>query len=165
MTAINECYHTVTNDFVLFWGGPFSQWAMSDFEIDDVKYNCTEQYMMAAKAMFFNDTEAHKKIMESNNPSDQKQIGREIKGFDTLQWRGICFDIVVRANVAKFTQNEELKQILIESGNKIIVEASPYDKIWGVGLQESDPRCENPALWQGENLLGLALMVARNKIK
>lgn len=161
---LKDWNHTVTDTFVFFFGGPFSQWASCKFEVAGKEYDSTEQYMMAQKALYFKDIEAYERIMSTSNPRDQKAIGREIKGFDIPQWQMVCEDIVYTANVAKFTQNEELRQTLIESGDRIIVEASPYDKIWGIGLAEGDPRCENSNLWEGKNLLGIALMRVRETI-
>jgi len=156
--------HTVTDDYILFWGGPFSQWAPSEFTIDNLKFNCAEQYMMYHKAFVFLNLELAEEIMATTSPKEQKALGRKVYGFDAFHWNRVCFKIVVEASVAKFTQNEDYKQVLLDSGNRIIVEASPFDKIWGIGLSENDNRCKNPGLWKGQNLLGLALMVARNKI-
>lgn len=162
---MKDANHTVTDNFIFFWGGPFSQWASTSFTLKGPTYNCAEQYMMAMKAQLFKDEDACKRIMESKDPRQQKSIGREVKNFNTETWSQYSFSFVVAANVAKFSQNEEFKKVLLESGDRIIVEASPQDKIWGIGLGEFDRRSRNPALWQGQNLLGLALMVTRNHIK
>ena len=163
--GLEDWNHTVTDDYVFFWGGPFSQWAPCKFTVAGKEYNCAEQYMMAQKALYFKDMGSYRKIMEEKNPSVQKKIGRNVTDFSNPHWRLVCEDIVYTASIAKFTQNDEYKQILIESGDRTIVEASEYDKIWGIGLSENDKRCENPCLWQGENLLGIALMRVRETIK
>jgi ribA/ribD-fused uncharacterized protein len=91
-------------------------------------------------------------------------LGRQVKGFDPELWASKCFDIVVRGNILKFSQNQDARRHLIHTLNKTLVEASPYDKIWGIGIGQDDPRATNPALWEGKNLLGLALMSVRSKI-
>lgn len=152
------------NGFVLFWGGPFSQWYKHDMEIDGVVYNCCEQYMMAQKANTFNDKEALDKIMASKDPKEQKAIGRTVKNFNAQMWDRICQDIVFRANLAKFS-DPELKKFLFSFANEEIVEASPYDKIWGIGLSEDDPRALDKSQWQGTNWLGEAIMRVRETLK
>lgn len=151
-------------NYVFFWGGPFSQWAPSTFIIDGVAYNCCEQYMMAKKALMFGDYDALKEIMESIDPREQRAIGRRVKNFNAEKWNKYCRQIVYDANHAKFTQNEELFDILMETVGKEIVEASPEDKIWGVGLHESDDRILNKENWLGTNWLGEAIMQVRNNI-
>ena len=150
-----------TDKFIFFWGGTFSQWCPSPFTIDGVEYNCNEQYMMAKKALMFNDVEAYKNIMATRHPNEQKAFGRKVKGFDKDRWEKYCRKIVFDANYAKFTQNPEMKKELFDSGTREIVEASPEDKIWGIGLHESDKRCLDKSQWQGTNWLGEAIMEVR----
>ena len=147
--------------FHLCWGGPFSQWTEAPMEIDGVLYNTCEQYMMAEKAKLFNDQDAYKAIMSTNHPSAQKKIGRRVKGFDKAKWEEIqengkpyCWNVVYKGNYAKFTQNPGMKLALMETGNKTIVEASPYDTIWGIGLGEDDPKAHDKGHWRGTNWLG-----------
>lgn len=154
----------IKNGFVLFWSGPFSQWHRADMVIDGIKYNCNEQYMMAQKAKVFKDTAAFDDIMESVDPANQKAIGRRVRGFDKAVWDSICMDVVFRANYAKFTQNEDLFRFLMAEehmGNEF-VEASPQDKIWGIGLGANDPRAWDKATWQGLNYLGIAITEVRD---
>lgn len=162
------------DDFVFFWGhrkgkkigkSCFSQWYEIEFEVDRHKYNCAEQYMMAQKAWLFKDIEIFAKIIDSTDPQEIKALGREVKNFDTKIWNQHKFDIVVKGNLAKFSQNEDLKEFLLSTGDKILVEASPYDKIWGIGMKEGMPAIENPTNWKGENLLGFALMEVRDLLK
>lgn len=155
----------ITDKFVFFWGGTFSQWCPSTFEIGGVKYNCCEQYMMAQKALLFNDTESYKMIMSATSPRDQKAFGRRVKGFDKDEWESVCRQIVYDANFAKFTQNPKMMAELIETGDREIVEASPEDKIWGIGLHENDARVHDKSQWQGTNWLGEAIMQVREKLK
>ena len=158
--------------FHLFWGGPFSQWTEAPIEIDGVTYNCNEQYMMAEKARLFGDEEALKGIMNTRDPRTQKAWGRKVKGFDKAKWEEVqengmphCRNVVYAANYAKFTQNEGMKMVLMETGDKVIVEASPYDKIWGIGLAEDDPKALNESEWKGMNWLGEAIMQVRADIR
>lgn len=155
----------VTDKYIFFWGGTFSQWCPSPFELNGIKYNCCEQYMMAHKAVMFNDFEAYKAIMASTSPREQKAIGRKVKNFDKDTWDSVCREIVFDANFAKFTQNPKMMVELIETGDKEIVEASPEDKIWGIGLHESDSRCLDKSQWQGTNWLGEAIMQVRERLK
>lgn len=152
------------NGFVLFWGGPFSQWYPQEIEIDGVKYNCCEQYMMAEKARMFGDTEILEYIMKAKDPRDQKKGGRLVKNFNPQMWDLLSRDVVFRANLAKFS-DPELKKILLGTANEEIVEASPYDKIWGIGLGENDPRALDKSQWQGTNWLGEVLMKVRETLK
>ncbi len=153
-----------TEEFLLFWGGPCSQWAIGSFEVDGIVYNCAEQYMMAEKARLFNDDESLEKIMNEFDPGIQKAFGRKVKGFNSEQWDAISRDVVFKANVAKFTQIAEYNKFLLETGELTIVEASPYDKIWGIGLGVDDPKALDPAQWQGKNWLGEVLMKVRSSI-
>lgn len=153
-----------SNGFVLFWGGPFSQWYPHDMVIQGVTYNCCEQYMMAQKALTFNDSESHGHIMATKDPRKQKALGRQVKNFSAPIWDKVSRDIVFQANLAKFS-DPELKAYLMSFGQEEIVEASPYDKIWGIGLGEDDPRALDKSQWQGLNWLGEALMQVRETFR
>lgn len=152
-----------------FWGGPFSQWLFEpfdhQFELEAVRYNCTEQAMMAAKALLFEDEEAWKNIMEEPHPRDQKAWGRKVQNFDVDKWNEVARDIVYKANWAKFTQNSSLKHALMNTGDKILVEASPYDKIWGIGLSVEDAEKATVDDWQGTNWLGQVITLVREDIR
>ena len=152
------------NNFHLFWGGPFSQWYPSVFEIEGVHYNCAEQYMMAKKAELFGDKEAHAAIMASTVPKEQKAIGRKVQNFDLDRWNAVARDIVFRANMAKFSQHPQLRKFILETGTQEIVEASPEDTIWGIGLAENDPDAQDKTKWKGTNWLGEVLMSVRTAI-
>ena len=152
-------------EFVFFWGGKFSQWYKADMVIYGVKYNCCEQYMMAEKARLFEDDEIESKIMESKNPKEQKALGRKVKNFDPERWDSVARDVVYEGNYAKFNQNKDCLEELFQTGEKTIVEASPYDKIWGIGLAGDDPRAANRSTWRGTNWLGIAIMKARENLK
>jgi ribA/ribD-fused uncharacterized protein len=148
-----------------FWGGICSQWLRAPITIDGTIYNCNEQYMMAEKARLFGDMDALQRIMLSGDPRNQKAIGREVKGFDPVVWTEICRLVVYRANLAKFGQNNDLWVELMKLGDREIVEASPEDRIWGIGLHESDDRVHDRTQWRGTNWLGIAIMQARSDLK
>jgi hypothetical protein len=153
------------NDFVFFWGGIYSQWAPSEFEIDGVIYSHAEQYMMAKKALLFKDFDAHREIMLESNPALQKAIGKIVKGFDKDIWEKHCRKYVYDGNYAKFTQNPKMYDELMGTGSKEIVEASPFDKIWGIGLSADNPLAWNKSTWDGTNWLGEAIMQVRERLK
>jgi len=148
-------------EFVLFWGGKFSQWHKADMVIDGVEYNCCEQYMMSEKARLFGDNDSESKIMESRNPREQKALGRKVKNFDADKWNEVSRIVVFKANFAKFSQNDDCFEELMDTGEKTIVEASPYDKIWGIGLAASDVRALDRSTWNGTNWLGVAIVEVR----
>lgn len=154
-----------TDDYVLFYGSFYSQWAMRDIEIDGIIYNCCEQYMMAEKARLFGDDYALKQIMSTNDPSIQKSWGRKVNNFNQEEWEKVAQEVVYKANYAKFTQYGDLKQKLLDTGNKTIVEASPYDRIWGIGLACDDSRALDPQKWRGTNWLGIAIMKVREDLR
>lgn len=155
----------MTNEkFTFFWNGPFSQWHLCDFTVNGFKYNCAEQYMMAMKANIFNDLVMLKNIMEASHPKEQKKFGRSVRGFDADIWNTVARDIVYRGNSAKFSQNPELCKLLISTEGTTLVEASPYDKVWGIGLSEDDPRAQDRSQWLGLNWLGETLTELRNNM-
>ena len=154
----------VTDKYVFFYGGICSQWTPSVFSLDGIQYNCAEQYMMAKKALLFKDIESLQKIMNSNNPKEQKFYGRQVMGFDPLKWESVCKKYVYEANYAKFTQNKSMLDELLSYGDREIVEASPTDKIWGIGLGVDDPRIHDKSNWQGTNWLGEIITKVRSDI-
>ena len=151
--------------FTFFWSGTFSQWHPSPFQIDGVWYNCAEQYMMAEKAKLFGDTVTYQMIMSAIEPSDQKRYGRMVKNFNPDIWNQHAKDIVYRAIYAKYTQNEGLKKELLATKGTTLVEASPKDKIWGIGLHKTDIRAQKRETWLGTNWLGETLTKVRVQIE
>lgn len=148
-----------------FWGGPFSQWYPSKFTIDEVEYNCAEQYMMAEKARLFADDDAETAIMASKDPRVQKALGRLVKNFVADEWNAVARDVVYDANWAKFVQNDDLLNYLLDTvSGMYIVEASPEDKIWGIGMGANHPDINDPTKWQGTNWLGEVIMKVRQDI-
>ena len=152
---------SMAEQFHFFWSGVFSQWHPSPFMIDGVWYTCAEQYMMAEKARLFGDAVAESRIMGTTDPSDQKRYGRQVRGFVKQQWDAVARDVVYRASVEKFRQNPDLLELLLSTEGKTLVEASPYDTVWGIGLDRTDLRARNRSTWQGTNWLGECLMKAR----
>lgn len=143
----------------------FSQWYKSDFTTSDgTLYKNMEQYMMAQKALLFEDYDVLSMIMSTTNPYDIKRFGRQVKGFNDDVWKSHRTRIVYEGNLLKFSQNEQLKQILLETGTKTIVEASPSDRIWGIGLSVEKARVTPESKWKGLNLLGKALMEVRTTL-
>lgn len=162
-------------DYLFFWGHQpsrdgsiiktcMSQWWPSEFKEKSTIYRTAEHYMMAQKALLFDDTEIFEKIILKVSPKDVKDLGRQIKNFDAEVWDKHKYQIVKQGNFLKFSQSESLKHFLIQTKNKILVEASPVDAIWGIGLAEDNPDAMNSKEWRGENLLGFALMEVIDKL-
>ena len=149
----------ISDDVVLFWHPPsaFSQWTLSPFTVDLVEYNCAEQFMMASKARLFGDDTALSAILATKDPREQKRLGRHVRLFDPELWCSECEHIVLHGNLAKFSQNEEIRPALIQTGDRRLTEANPHDNLWGIGLSARDPRASSPDSWCGQNLLGQAL--------
>lgn len=148
-----------------FSTGFLSQWYKCSFTVDDIKYNCAEQYMMASKARLFGDEQTASLIMDAKTPNIQKKLGRQVRGFDENIWSEHDQEIVYRGNLAKFRQNPDLMIKLMATGSMVLAEASKTDKKWGIGLGIDDPRRFNIQEWKGSNLLGIALMRVRNDLK
>lgn len=160
--------------FLFFWGHTakseitkscFSQWYTGRFEENGIVYKTAEHYMMAGKARLFDDPETLEKILLSATPNQAKSLGRKVKNFDPKRWDEHKYEIVKQGNLLKFSQNKKFGDFLLSTNDKILVEASPYDGIWGIGMLETDSRAENPLLWNGENLLGFALMEVRDELR
>lgn len=154
----------MVNEYYFFWAGPLSQWAKCSFTIDGKRFNTAEQYMMYKKAVHFGDNEITERIMKTSNPRVQKQLGRQVQNFDPEEWASVARGYVFEGNLAKFTQNPALLNVLLSTGDAIIVEASPYDKIWGIGLNEAVAKRTPAEKWPGTNWLGLELMNVREYI-
>ncbi len=154
----------VTDKYVFFWNGIYSQWYPAPMTIDGIEYNTCEQYMMHQKAITFKDYDIAKQILEEDNPGAQKALGRQIQGFDKAIWDKVCLSIVYKGNLNKFTQNTHLLKSLKDTENRILVEASPVDHIWGIGMAENDKGVEDPVNWKGLNLLGVALNLVRQTL-
>lgn len=145
----------------------FSNWYPACFKENNVSYCNSEQYMMAKKAELFGDQKSLTKIMNTSNgnPKIVKALGRKVQNFNQDVWSDKCKEIVKRASLLKFTQNPELLHILINTSGTTLVEASPYDKIWGIGLSATNANSKNRSTWKGKNLLGEILTEVRNELK
>jgi ribA/ribD-fused uncharacterized protein len=155
----------ITNKHVFFLDGIYSQWYKAPMTIDRIEYSSCEQYMMHQKALLFGDNIVADLIMQETNPMEQKKFGRMIQNFDKSIWDKNCLAIVYEGNLAKFNQNPELMEKMLNTGNRLFVEASPVDTIWGIGLHEDAENIDDPSYWQGLNLLGQALNLVKNQIK
>ena len=170
--AVNE---GVKIKYLFFWGHQkngetvskscLSQWYHSPFEKEGNIFLTAEHYMMYGKAKLFGDTNAMKKVLSASNPGEAKAIGRAVNGFDNAMWDEHKFDLVVNANAAKFSSDEAMKSFLLNTQSRVLVEASPVDRIWGIGLAEDDDVASIPNKWKGENLLGFALMKVREQLQ
>jgi ribA/ribD-fused uncharacterized protein len=142
-----------------------SQWFPRAFEEGGVRYATAEHFMMAEKAKLFGDAEALAAILASKTPAEAKAHGRAVRGYDDRAWGARRSEAVVRGNVAKFAAHEDLRAFLLGTGDRILVEASPRDRIWGIGMGASNPDARDPARWRGQNLLGFALVAARARLR
>jgi ribA/ribD-fused uncharacterized protein len=157
--------------FLFFWGhhpgervgkSCLSQWWPSPFAIDGLTFATAEHYMMWGKATLFDDHGTAERILAAGHPKQAKDLGRQVRNFDQAMWEAHRAGIVVTGNTHKFRQHDDLRAFLLGTGDRVLVEASPLDRIWGIGLREDDPRAEDPAQWRGLNLLGFALGDVRN---
>lgn len=141
-----------------------SQWYPCQFEVDGVTYTSAEQYMMAEKARLFGDEKIRTEILSISDPRTCKALGRKVKNFDKAVWDKKKEDIVRNGNFEKFMQNDALRNFLLSTGDKVLVEASPTDRVWGIGLGKNNPDALDPKKWRGQNLLGFILMAVRNEM-
>jgi ribA/ribD-fused uncharacterized protein len=164
-----------TPKWLMFWGhrpqedgsvekGCFSQWWPCRFTVDGVEYASAEHWMMAAKARLFGDDETLPRILAAPTAAEAKNLGRLVHGFEEQTWAAHRFDLVVQGNMAKFGQDPALLAFLLGTQQRVLVEASPRDQIWGIGLGAANERATDPRQWRGLNLLGFALMEARERL-
>lgn len=161
--------------FVFFWshdGNPrnlgaecFSQWFPAPFSEGAHRFATAEHYMMFHKAKLFGDEEAATKVLEARSPAAAKAIGRTVRGFNEVVWTAERFGIVVAGGRAKFRSSPVLGDYLMQTGDRVLVEASPTDRVWGIGLTADDPLAQDPSRWRGLNLLGFALMQVREELR
>lgn len=162
--------------YLHFWGhrprpdgrigpGCLSQWWPSPFTVDGVEYATAEHWMMAGKARLFSDPQAEARVLAARHPAEAKKAGRLVRGFDEAVWERERFGIVVEGSVHKFAAHAELRAFLLGTGERVLVEASPVDRVWGIGLAADDEAAADPERWRGPNLLGFALMEARARLR
>jgi len=161
--------------YIFFWGhrpnpdgsigkSCFSQWWESEFEQDDLTFRTAEHWMMYKKAELFDDMEIARRILDVRSPAEAKKLGRQVKNFDEMTWLKHRSEIVVKGNCLKFSQHDDHRDFLLKTGTRILVEASPVDNIWGIGLAKDADNIQDPYTWKGLNLLGFALMEVRDRL-
>ncbi len=163
-------------DYLHFWGhrprpdgrlgaSCLSQWWPAPFSVDGVEYATAEHWMMAGKARLFEDAAAERAVLAATHPARAKRAGRLVRGFDEAIWERERFRIVVEGSLHKFAAHPELREFLLNTGDRVLVEASPLDRVWGIGLGADDEAASDPERWRGQNLLGFALMAARERLR
>lgn len=173
---IREVHAGARIKYLHFWGhrprpdgrvgaNCLSQWWPSPFTVEGVMYATAEHWMMAGKARLFGDAEAERRALAAGHPSLAKKAGRLVRGFDEDIWARERFRIVVAGSVHKFAADPELREFLLGTGDRVLVEASPVDRVWGIGLAADDEAAADPERWRGPNLLGFALMEARHRLR
>jgi len=162
--------------FVFFWGHTersahdvtkacFSQWRPSPFTVDGATYATAEHWMMAEKARLMGDDAIRSRILDAKHPADAKKLGRQVQPFDNDLWQKHCLDVVIEGNIHKFGADDAMREVLLATGDRVLVEASPKDRIWGIGLAADHDDAKHPQAWRGENLLGEALMHVRERLR
>lgn len=162
--------------FIHFWGHAnkpneqvgkfcFSQWFPSPFTVDGIRYNTAEHWMMAHKALLFGDRDAFHQIIECSSPGEAKKLGRQVRWYDNNAWDEHKCEIVRLGSIHKFNQYPDYATYLLQTGTRVLVEASPRDTIWGIGLGQSNEKSSDVFAWRGKNLLGFALMEARDFLR
>lgn len=162
-------------EYLFFWGHTpkqegvtdkscLSQWFPAAFTVAGITYPTAEHWMMAQKALLFGDEEAFHEVLSTEKPALAKAIGRKVRNFDDALWKAKRYEIVAAGSYHKFSQHAEMRQLLLKSGKRVIVEASPSDTIWGIGMSQNHEAAGNPFKWRGSNLLGFALMEARDRL-
>lgn len=170
--TIQQYENNEPQKFLFFWGHKpsrdgsmtkscFSQWSESEFVVDEILYRTAEHWMMAKKAELFEDTEILQRILVAKSPAEAKELGRKVRNFKREIWDAEKFQLVVEGNQHKFKQHADMQEFLMNTKNRILVEASPVDNIWGIGMAQDDKDILRPDCWKGENLLGFALMEVR----
>ncbi|RAJ06498.1 hypothetical protein LX64_01625 [Chitinophaga skermanii] len=163
-------------EFLFFWGHTpkspqsidascFSQWFPASFTVEGITYKTAEHWMMAEKARLFNDEEMLAEILAADKPAVAKALGRKVKNFDPAKWTAHAYAIVKKGTYHKFQQNEAMKACLLKTGDKILVEASPFDDIWGIGMGKDNPKALHVDTWRGQNLLGFILTEVRDEFR
>ncbi|MEU7482055.1 NADAR family protein [Lentzea sp. NPDC042327] len=161
--------------YLFFWGhqperdgtigrGCLSQWWPCSFVVDGQRFASAEHYMMWRKALLFGDSGVATRVLQAASPAEAKALGRVVTGFSDDEWVATRMEIVVTGNLAKFSQDPALSAYLLGTGTRVLVEASPLDRVWGIGLAADDPRAADPSSWRGLNLLGEALMEVRTQL-
>lgn len=152
-------FHNPTEEY-----GFLSNWYSSYFVKDNVEFSSMEQYMMYSKAMCSHDKIIAQQILQTDDVARIKELGRLVSNYNDQIWSGVRQIIVYEGLVEKFSQNKELRDALLNTGDAVLAECAVKDKVWGIGLSMTDPKRLEQPLWRGQNLLGFALMMARDKV-
>ncbi len=153
------CFHNPDEE-----NGYLSNWYLSNFMVDGIKYSSMEQYMMYQKAICFGDDTIANQILGTNDVSYIKSLGRHVSNYDDHYWNGIRQVVVYKGLIEKFKQNDNLRKELLNTGNAVLVECAVKDKIWDIGLSMNDPDHYDKTKWKGQNLLGYILMLVRSEL-
>ena len=153
------CFHNPDEE-----NGYLSNWYLSQFSVDEITFSSMEQYMMYKKAVCFQDYDTADRILETEDVSQIKKLGRKVSNYDENSWNGVRQIAVYRGLLEKFGQNDELKKLLLETGDSVLAECAVKDRIWGIGLSMTDPDRLDRVCWKGQNLLGYALMMVRETL-
>lgn len=156
---------TQNDKYVFFYGTFLSNWYEAPFYVDYVKYVSSEQYFMTKKAIYFQDWDIWAQMMKTDDPAEVKALGRKVKNFNPIDWDMVCEQIMYRGCFEKFNQNADIQKSLLKLSHKKFVEASPYDRIWGIGLGENDTQIFDEKNWKGKNLLGKVLDRVAKELK
>ena len=154
------CFHNPEEE-----NGYLSNWYPSEFCIDEIHFTSMEQYMMYKKAVLFHDMKIALKILQTSDVAEIKRLGRAVSGYDENYWNGVRQIIVYQGLMAKFLQNAKLKDLLLSTGDSILAECAVKDRVWGIGLSMKDVDRLDKAKWKGQNLLGYALMLVRERLQ
>lgn len=154
------CFHNPSEE-----NGYLSNWYLSPFIVSSIQFSSMEQYMMYEKAICFGDSETASQILKTSDVAEIKQLGRAVKGYNDQVWNGVRQIIVYEGLKAKFSQDSELKSLLLATGDDILAECAVKDRIWGIGLSMKDPDRLDMSKWKGTNLLGFALMKVRDILR
>lgn len=149
---------------IFFWGDYLSNFHPANFIFDGLKVHSSEQAYMLRKAMYFGDYNAASNILDASHPAECKKWGRKVEDYNDAAWKFVCMDHMDDAVFAKFSQNKYLRDMLLATNDKILVEASPFDTYWGIGLGPDNPMRFNENMWLGENKLGIVLMDVRSRL-
>lgn len=153
------CFHNPGEE-----NGYLSNWYLSDFVVDEVRFSSMEQYMMYQKAIVFGDKAIAKNILAVTDAAEIKALGRKVSNYEDVVWNGVRQIIIYRGLLEKFRQNKELAELLLATGDAILVECAVKDRIWGIGLNMRDDDRFDMRKWKGQNLLGFALMEVRKSL-
>lgn len=154
------CFHSPDEE-----NGYLSNWYPAIFKVDEVTFSSMEQFMMYKKAVYFGDIDIAVQILETEDVSCIKKLGRLVANYDDNHWSGIRQLVVYQGLLAKFRQNDDLKKKILLTDGFILAECAVKDKIWGIGLSMKDPDRMDRAKWKGQNLLGYTLMMVREELK